>query len=75
MPLRLFEPTLGEVPAKLRHLYRLDAEQGYALDCDLDKHVHGLKAALATERAEVKRQRLLIADLRQRTEVISIGGD
>jgi hypothetical protein len=23
MTLKLFEPTLGEVPAKLRHLYRL----------------------------------------------------
>jgi hypothetical protein len=31
MTLKLFEPTLGEVPAKLRHLYRLDAAGGYRL--------------------------------------------
>jgi hypothetical protein len=57
MSLKLF---LGEVPATLRHLYRLDTERGgYKLDCGLDDHVRGLKAALPTERAKVKEQRLL----------------
>jgi hypothetical protein len=37
--------------------------------------VHGLRNALATERAKVKGQRLLITELRQRNEVISVGGE
>jgi hypothetical protein len=76
MTLKLFEPSLGEVPQKWRLLYTLDPERGgYKLDCDLDDHVRGLKAALATERAKVKEQRLLITELRQQTEVISTGGE
>jgi hypothetical protein len=76
MSLRLFEPSLGEVPRKLWHLYSLDAERGgYRLTCDLDAHVAGLKRALATERVTVKEQRLLITELRQRVGVIPAACD
>jgi hypothetical protein len=76
MALKLLEPSLGEVPKKLRHLYLLDTERGgYRLDCDLDDHVRGLKAALATERQCVKVQRHQISELRQQVGVISLGGE
>jgi hypothetical protein len=76
MTLNLYVASLGEVPANLQWLYRLDAERGgYKLDCDLDQHVAGLKSALATERATVKAQRLIITELREEARVVSIGGD
>ncbi len=76
MAIRLYESSLGEVPRQWWHLYTLDHERGgYRLDCDLDEQVRGLKAALATERAKVKEQRHQIFELRQRTEVISVGGE
>jgi hypothetical protein len=61
MAIKLFEPALGEVPAKLRHLYVLDAELGgYKLDCDMDPFVHGLKSALQKQREENKRLRHIL---------------
>jgi len=54
--LKLFEPSLGQVPKKLWHLYLLDRERGgYRLDlADLDEFVHGLKNALRKQREDNK---------------------
>jgi hypothetical protein len=75
MTIKLFESSLGEVPKKLWHLYRLDdiEQGGYKLSCDYDAHVHGLKSALQKQREENKRLRQNICATLESEATIPIG--
>jgi hypothetical protein len=74
MTLKLFESSLGEVPKKLWHLYRPDAEQGgYKLSCDYEALVAGLKSALHKQREENKRLRQNICAILANEATIPIG--
>jgi hypothetical protein len=64
------------VAPSLRSLYVADNKRGFRLDlADLADYEQGLKRALAKERETVKAQRLMITELRARSEVISLGGE